>query len=65
MNKIPFEECEHPDEYVIEGPRTPLRYGSAATQICLKCGGYRLNFRYLHNWESGPVPTEEDYEDEI
>jgi hypothetical protein len=60
-----FEDCDHPEEYIIEGPRHPLRYGSAATQLCTKCGGFRLNFHYLHNWEPGPVPSKDDFEEEI
>ncbi len=40
----PTVKCKHPSRHRIEGPRVPLRWGAAATQMCTKCGGWRLRF---------------------
>lgn len=33
--------CDHPAERQIDGPRIPLRWGSAATKMCTACGAWR------------------------
>ncbi len=52
--------CQH--RTVIEGPRTPLVHGSAATEECDTCGRYRTLHHKPGPWLSGPVPTETDDE---
>lgn len=59
-----FGKCEHKNT-VRDSPRCPLVYGSAPTENCLDCGGYRLLDRWASHpntkaWRSGPVPTRED-----
>lgn len=55
-------ECDHPPGAVTPGPRVPLRWGSAATEVCAKCGGHRV----LHgrpDWRPGPPDTSDDDDD--
>lgn len=47
--------CEHEGE---DGPRMPLRHGSAATEVCRKCGFYRYDLHGWSEWRAGPVRTE-------
>jgi hypothetical protein len=54
--------CPHPPGYREQGPRTPLLYGSAATEVCSLCGKYRYDHHGWSDWEPGPVPTERDEE---
>ena len=56
-----FAKCGHPPDCLSEGPRIPLRYGSAATEVCSACGGYR-QIRSPDRWEPGPPDTTEDEE---
>lgn len=37
--RVPPRECPH--EWVNDGPRIPLRYGSAPTEVCTDCGAWR------------------------
>lgn len=37
--RVAVETCTH--EWVNEGPRIPLRWGSGATEICTDCGAWR------------------------
>lgn len=60
--------CKHSSTK--SGPRMPLRYGSAATDVCEACGAYRLMHHGPGPWESGPVEeavaqAEKDKEDEL
>jgi hypothetical protein len=55
--------CEHKE--VVEGPRLPLRYGSAATEVCQACGFYRYNLHKWSDWRAGPVRTEPFEDDEV
>lgn len=58
--------CTHPEEARVEGPRTPLRYGSAATVVCEVCGAYKMDRGLgegFESWHAGPVPTERDEDD--
>ena len=42
------QECKHADTK--EGERTPLRYGTASTEICLSCGAYRTLHHKAGRW---------------
>jgi len=58
-----FRGCPHPEsDRTTDGPRAPLRYGSAPTEHCLRCGGYRLLDRWASDWRPGPVPDDDDDE---
>jgi hypothetical protein len=57
-----FGKCSHPKEQRGPGPRIPLRYGSAATEVCSACGGYRQTRIPNDRWEPGPPDTSEDEE---
>jgi len=50
--------CEHPRHLHSEGPRVPLRYGSAPTELCA-CGWYRINpaHAFPARWQPGPPNT--------
>jgi hypothetical protein len=50
--------CKH--ENVSEGPRCPLRYGSAPTQVCDLCGWWRTNLHAPSQWQQPPIPTAAD-----
>lgn len=39
------------------GPRVPLRYGSAPTEVCKDCGAYRTMHHTPGRWQSGPPDT--------
>lgn len=52
------EQCSHPQFAVQPGDqRYPLRYGSAATEVCTLCGAFRLTgrIRKSEEWEPGPL----------
>lgn len=52
--------CQH--DNTEPGPRCPLRWGSAPTEVCKDCGMYRLLDRWLSDWRIGPVPTSDEDE---
>ncbi len=49
-------KCNHAK--VIAGPRTPLAFGSAATEVCIFCGAYRTMPHGPGRWQKGPAPTD-------
>lgn len=58
--------CDHPRINRMEGPRTPLRFGSAATEVCGVCGAYKMDRglgEEFETWNIGPVPTQRDEDD--
>jgi len=60
------EVCGHPAAACHEGPRAPARWGSWPTEVCELCGYYRLNLpnvRPRPQWEKGPVPKRDDYDE--
>lgn len=50
--------CPHQDRE--EGPRVPLRWGSAPTEVCRQCGAYRTMHHGPGRWQPGPLNTEDD-----
>jgi hypothetical protein len=40
------------------GPRVPLRWGSAATELCRACAAYRTLHHNPGEWQLGPPDTE-------
>lgn len=43
--------CRHPSKHVSpNGPRMPMRYGSAATDVCLECGAWRTDCHGKGKW---------------
>lgn len=34
-----------------DGPRVPLRYGSAPTDVCVMCGAWRTTHHVLGHWQ--------------
>jgi len=56
----PRRACKHPDDRRRKGPRTPLRYGSAATEVCRDCGAWRMDHNGLSRWFAPPVDTKRD-----
>ncbi len=59
---VRFEDCTHPPDSVKPGPRSPLRWGSAPTEVCAMCGGHRLTDRWQTPWRPGPVDVTKDEE---
>lgn len=60
---LPFPDFDPAD--IIEGPRIPLRYGSAATEICVGARMWRRTdcgdrFTYQGRWRSIADYTDED-----
>jgi hypothetical protein len=51
-------QCNHPPEMIAPGPRCPLRWGSAATEVCSGCGAYRQVRDPNGKWWPGPVPAD-------
>ena len=51
-----FKKCKH-EHTTRDTPRAPLAYGTAPTENCLDCGGYRTLDRWLSDWRPGPVPS--------
>jgi len=49
------KRCEH--EETKEGPRSPLRYGSAPTEVCAHCGQWRMVHFPNCIWRDPPVDT--------
>jgi hypothetical protein len=43
--------CEHKN--VVEGARTPLVHGTAATEVCADCGQYRTMHHKPGQWRAG------------
>ncbi|AXQ68831.1 hypothetical protein HOU00_gp294 [Caulobacter phage CcrPW] len=61
--ELPFPDHDPAD--IIEGPRIALRYGSAATQICVSARMWRRTdvgdrFTYRGRWRSVDDYTDED-----
>jgi hypothetical protein len=54
--RAPSVQCQHAATH--EGPRCPLRYGSAATEVCDSCGYWRTMHHMPGPWESPPIPQE-------
>jgi hypothetical protein len=55
-------ECTH---YSTEtGPRVPLRYGSAPTQVCRLCGSWRTVHHVMGLWRPAHTLAEALKEDE-
>ena len=52
--------CKHSN--VKPGPRVAAVYGSWETEVCRRCGKYRVNHHYWGPWKRGPVPTEKAQE---
>jgi hypothetical protein len=56
--------CDHPPESIAPGPRVRLRWGSGPTEVCGRCGAYRVTLHSPGPWEPGPTtPIEEDDDD--
>jgi hypothetical protein len=54
--------CEHTE--TVEGPRTPLLYGTSATEVCKQCGMWRMIFRGNCPWTKPPIPENDPEDDE-
>ena len=52
-------ECTHYDTK--DGPRIPLRWGSAPTVVCRLCGFWRDARSYCTpRWQAPPIPVEDN-----
>lgn len=48
-------ECKH-DDLLVPGPRVDMRWGTAPTQICAKCGAWRTMLHVPGLWHTDPIP---------
>ena len=57
--------CGHNPEFVKEGPKVALRWGSGPTEVCGACGMYRTMHHKPGPWLPGPVKPiwEDDYDE--
>lgn len=53
-------ECSH--YQTTDGPRVPLRWGSAPTEVCKLCGCWRTMHHKPGPWLNPPISTERDDE---
>lgn len=64
LSGLPVLEHYHT---TIEGPRIPLRHGTAPTQICAACGAWRMNLHVPGQWRGDDIDdalSEQPEEDE-
>ena len=45
------KSCLHKETH--EGPRVPMRWGSSGTEVCNRCGAWRLTLHGLGEWQYG------------
>lgn len=45
--------CQHAEKK--PGPRYPMRWGSATTEVCKGCDAYRLLLHGVGPWLPGPI----------
>lgn len=50
--------CAH--DRVLTGPRIPLRWGTAPTEVCSDCGAWRTTHHQPGRWRQGPFPEDDD-----
>jgi hypothetical protein len=55
--------CEHARRR--EGPRVPLRHGSAASEICEDCNAWRTMHHGPGRWHPGPIEDHLERDDEL
>jgi len=55
--------CSHPASYRRNGPRVPLRYGTAPSEVCRKCGAWRTVLHVPGDWHEDQ--TIDEYKKEI
>lgn len=61
-------QCPHPAGHIMKGPSIPLRWGSAATQVCGVCKAWRrtphIASTMVERWNAGDTLAEALVEDE-
>jgi Lar family restriction alleviation protein len=48
-------DCDHPAEKVVPGPRVEARWGSHPTEVCTQCSSYRVGVSPASPWKPGPL----------
>lgn len=61
---VKYSKCNHPPTDVKPGPRIILRYGSCPSEVCERCGAYRLILHGVRAWQPGP-PNITDPDEEL